>query len=436
MINTVSDLLLELKNKEVELLEKFDIIKHPGIIGSMYEGLTLNLLNQSLFENLDLRVCGGKIKNSNNEYSDEIDCMIVMGEGIPIPYTDKYIYDSKNVIVVIQVKKNLFSKDIRDSYENLESVIKTTEFRDGEKYHGVMHRDAFRGICQEEIPLREDLHLLSKPKQMIYHTLLLEAFYPVRIVWGYNGFKSEFALRQAFFNYLEENLSPENKQRSKFSPLKLPSLIICDKFSLIKSNGIPFYIPLDSNGWWALLSSSPENPIYLLLQVIWTRIQYMFGLSAKIFGDDDFIQNEMRGFLLCRYKDTPELKGWEYYHLNLTKGQLSDPIKNVVWEPSFINAEQLIVIARLIAEEYIMYEEDKALNKRLTTEGISLNAFIDTLVETGLISAANGKLELITVKCICIQLPDGRICAGEDKNGRVSEWARRFMENWNANRKS
>jgi len=40
MIKTVSDLLLSLKSREQELLKQYDIVKHPGIIGDMYEGLT------------------------------------------------------------------------------------------------------------------------------------------------------------------------------------------------------------------------------------------------------------------------------------------------------------------------------------------------------------------------------------------------------------
>jgi hypothetical protein len=69
---------------------------------------------------------------------------VIIGEGQSIPYTDIYIYDSRNVIAVIHVKKNLFSKDITDSYTNLKSVIETIEFRDGEKHHAIVLRDADR----------------------------------------------------------------------------------------------------------------------------------------------------------------------------------------------------------------------------------------------------------------------------------------------------
>lgn len=277
MISTVSDFLLKLKDRELKLLKRYDSIKHPGIIGDMYEGLTKDILDKSIFIGLDLNVRAGKIKNSKNELSGEIDCMVVVGEGEKIPYTDKYIYDSSKVVAVIQVKKNLYSKDIKDSYENLRTVIDVTEYREGEPYHGRLLRDSWRLICKEELPKRDELDKLPIEKEMIYHSLLSEAFYPARIVWGYNGFKSEFALRESFTEYLESNISTseENKVMG-FGPLSFPSLIICDKFSLIKSNGMPFASPLDKDGWWPFYVSSFENPLYFLLEIIWTRLHYMF----------------------------------------------------------------------------------------------------------------------------------------------------------------
>ena len=62
MINTISDLLEAFLEKENDLLKKYDIVKHPGIIGDMYEGLTKEILNKSIFKNLDLHVKLEKFK--------------------------------------------------------------------------------------------------------------------------------------------------------------------------------------------------------------------------------------------------------------------------------------------------------------------------------------------------------------------------------------
>ena len=112
MIRTISDLLNEFIKKEVEILNEQDI-KHPTTIGSMFEGLTEEILHQSLFEGLNLKV----VKNSFISGCDtEFDILLVEGEGEQIPYTTRYRFLPEQVLAVIQVKKNLYSKDIKEGY--------------------------------------------------------------------------------------------------------------------------------------------------------------------------------------------------------------------------------------------------------------------------------------------------------------------------------
>ncbi len=152
--------------------------------------------------------------------------MVVLGEGENIPYIDKYIYDSSKVIAVIEVKKNLFSKDINDSYNNLKTVIKVTELADDKTYHSLLLRDSWRLIFKKELQRRNKLKDLPIEKEMFYHILLSETFYPTRIVWGYNGFKSEFSLRESFVRYLGGKMSTTKKIGIRgFGPLNFPNLI-------------------------------------------------------------------------------------------------------------------------------------------------------------------------------------------------------------------
>jgi hypothetical protein len=435
MINSIADLLLGLKNKEQELLKKYDIVRHPGIIGDMYEGLTKDILSKSIFKGIDLRIVAGKIKNSKNEFSGEIDCMIVVGDGEQIPYTDKFIYDSGQVIAVIQVKKNLFSKDLKDSYENLRTVIDVTEPRDGEPYHGRLIRDAWRLICKEEIPKRADLEKLPIQKEMIYHILFMEAFLPARIVWGYNGFKSEFSLRESFIKYLEENvpLNPNQPEKTVrgFGPLNFPNLIICDKYTLIKANGMPFGYPIDEENWWPFFNSSYDNPVYLLLEVIWTRLHYKFGITSEIFGDDLKV-DEMHGFLMGRYKELNHLKGWEYFYLPTTKEELERPLNHKEWEPTFVDQVQLVFLNRLCKNETIDTNGDTSLIEFLSKHGYTLDSFLKSLRDTGLVDTKDGILRLITENCVCGITADGRCFAGDNKTGRVTRWTIKNMEQKNA----
>jgi len=426
MINTVSDLLLKLKDKEQVLLKQYDYVKHPGIIGDMYEGLTKEILSKSIFEGLNLHVRAGKIKNSKNDLSGEIDCMIVIGEGDEIPHTDKHIYSSDNVIAVIQVKKNLFSKDIKESFENLKTVTDVTEMKDGEPYHGKIIRNTWRLLFNEELPEYEKLNELPIEKEMLYHVLLMEAFYPARIVWGYNGFKSEFSLRESFVEYLEDNISTTEETRiTGFGPLGFPNLIICDKYSLVKTNGIPFAHPVLDDNSWPFYVSSNDNPVYFLLEVIWTRLHFMFGISAEIFGDDLSI-DQMHGFLLCKYKEANSLKGWEYNYIELDKKFLIEPLVPKEWSPAILDKTQFVIINKLCRNKKLDLKDKNTL-EYIESNGYTLDSFIVSLKVTGLINETNHVLSLITDECLCGILSDGNFFAGENKTGRVTRWATKEM---------
>lgn len=122
MINTIKELLESLMVQGVDKINSFHDIKHPSTIGDMYEGLTKELLNKAIFKDLDLKVCSGFIYNGENELSKQIDCMIVVGDGIKLPYSETFKYNINQVIAVIEVKKDLFGKELDLAYKNLLSV--------------------------------------------------------------------------------------------------------------------------------------------------------------------------------------------------------------------------------------------------------------------------------------------------------------------------
>ena len=421
MIKSVADLLKGFLEKETELLKSYDIVKHSGIIGDMYEGLTKDILDKSIFDGLDLRICAGKIRNSKNVFSGEIDCMLVVGDGEKIPYTDKFIYNSSKVVVVIQVKKNLYSKDLKESFTNLKSVVDITEERNGEEFHSNMLRSAYRMICQSELPKRSELEKLPFEKQMIFHILSLETIYPARIVWGYNGFKSEYSLRNSMIKFLEKNISTKDKKISGFDPLGFPNLIICENNSLIKNNGIPFAYPIDDDLWWTFIASSFENPVYFFLETIWTRLHFMYGLSSKLFGEDLKV-DELHSFLLARAKETKDMAGWEYKHIDLTKEELGQPLNHTDWEPTFLNKCQFVIMNKLCKKEKLSYINDKELEKFILECGYTIESFAKSLKDTGLVDIDNGTFKLITDQCVC-GISFGKYFAGDNKTGRVERWS-------------
>jgi len=69
MIKTIGNLLESIIELEKAKLSEYGILKHPGIIGEMYEGLSQEIVAHSLLPVADLRVVKGKIRNSKGDLS-------------------------------------------------------------------------------------------------------------------------------------------------------------------------------------------------------------------------------------------------------------------------------------------------------------------------------------------------------------------------------
>lgn len=429
MIKTVSDFLEELKAKGIELIKKYEIVDHPVLIGDMYEGLTHDLLSRAVFEGLNLKIVSGKIKNSKGKLSGEIDCMLVEGEGEKLPFADKYIYHFTQVIAVIEVKKSLYTSTLGDSYSNLKTVIDVSvePEKDGDNY--IIHslRDAWKSMLCMELPRRSELDAYTETQQYIYHTLLMEAYFPLRIVFGYFGFKTEYSLREAFADYLGKQA---NVQPAKgFGAGSLPSLVICGKNSIIKNNGMPYGMPfMDEEFYWPILVTSRENPIHHLLEIIWTRLSYKFNISSSIFGDD-FSSASVHKYINCKLGKTDDGNlGWIYNYSVFSEKVLSQA-KNekLEWTPKFLTQKQFIVIMQLCRHEFLNHKENFEFIKSITEDGEDSKDFIKSLVETGLVYDRNNEIRLLTDQCQPLILPDGRYCAGENKNGEFFHWLDKYM---------
>ena len=233
MISTVADLLDAFRQKEVQLLDRQDIT-HAPTIGRMYEGLTRKILQKALPEGLDLKIVSGFITNDTGDLSRQIDCMLVSGEGERIPYTDDYKYHIRNVIAVVEVKKNLYSGDLDSAYKNLVTV---RQMQEGGLPESRLFNDAFRSILRSDPDMYDDIGKLPTWKRQIGLALYVDSITPVRIVLGYHGFADEISFRESFVEYTERNLLARG-----YGAADLPNLIICAGFSLVKLNGMPYSI--------------------------------------------------------------------------------------------------------------------------------------------------------------------------------------------------
>ena len=414
MIKTVSQLLDGFIKAENQALKKQNV-SHRPTIGDMYEGLTKELLNKALPTSSDLNVTAGFIVDKNGEKSAELDCLLVDGKGEQIPYTDKFKYSIDDVVAVIQVKKNLYSTDIEEGYQNLNSFMK---FEVSKPRRAVLLRDAFQTITRRPLPKSEDVDKLPIEIQMIYHGLVRELHVPARILLGYNGFKSLGNFRDSFVEYLSNQF--KNGTTKGYGPISFPNLIICGDYSLVKCNGMPFIAPLEKDYYWPFYCSSAKAPIEILLQIIWTRLVYQEQMASSVFDDDVWLSSFAR-LLSARFVSKGAQQGWEYQVTSATDLELQQPTDEKLWEPVFLDLPQFVVVTRLCKEENIDLTEPK-LVLFLKEHGWDLDAMVKSLNTKGLAARDGNQLVLLTRGCSCVILPDGRYVAGENIANQLSKW--------------
>lgn len=428
IIKTVSELLLELRNKGVREIEKFLNIDHNPTIGAMYEGLTQEISRKAIFDGLDLRVVSGKITNKNNVLSNQIDCMIVVGEGEQLPYTDFYKYDINQVIMVVEVKKNLYTKELSEGYDNLRSVYHVQ----ADNYRDIAHDcidNAFRMISGKPLPDNGDLDSLDFQSQMLYHLILVESILPLRVIFGFSGFANEVSLRDKFCEYLSTHAVANGGKGKGYGPQSFPNLIISGDFSLVKTNGMPYAIDIDDIEGFCWIASFRRNPILLFLELLWTRLQSQFNLPNMVFGDE--IQNEAIAPLLTM-KCLENRGGWEYHQIPFNKAILNamDSMEKV-WEPKKLTEDEFILMNYLCSVGEISVEDLKSIASLENVDQILYD-----LKKERLIYVDNGIIKLLTKNCKCAIVPGYGEVAADDSDGRLTNWIMKKMEELRAEREN
>ncbi|SFP80053.1 DUF6602 domain-containing protein [Parafilimonas terrae] len=428
MINTVAEFLEQFKQFALSKIEEEDKdIKHTVAIGDNFEGLTAELLGKAIFKDLNLRMVERSfIYNDSGVISDELDCLLVVGNGQKMSFANRYKYHINDVIAVIQVKKNLYANDIDSSHHNLRSIFDVSEPRDAEPFVGRLLRDAYRLLTSKELPTRERRERFTDRENIIYHYLMMEAFHPLRIVLGYYGYTTEYGLREGFIKKLEEVVK-EGPVRG-YSPGSFPSLYICGNSTIIKNNGMPMGIPFtDDEFYFPVLTSSSGKPMYHLLELIWTRLSYKFGISSNIFGNDHDIE-AAHPFISCKEKKINEDNwGWEFIYHPLTRKQLSVPLVAKPWAPIEVDKNQYTFLHVLSRQGTIDIVADKQFKKFIEVNSLDADQFIKSLLETKLIYVDEGKAGLLVDELHTVFCPDGKVYAGENKSGEMASY---FLKKW------
>lgn len=426
MIRTVADFLDEIKTKGIEtILSTTADIKHRPTIGNIYEGLTSSLLNKSIFEGLNLKVVlNSFIVNKIGIISKEMDCLIVVGEGEKISFTNQYKYHISNVIAIIQVKKKLYKKDVEDSFINLNSVRGLIENTYAEPYVLELQQDAYKLLVGKYPPHFNEVNTKPIRAQIIFHLLMLEAYFPIRIVFGYFGYKDEWSFREAVFELLE--VKTQNGPYRGYGPVGFPNLILCGNQSIMKNNGMPMGIPFqnDFKFYWPLLTSSSRNGMYYLLQLIWTRLCYKFNLDSAVFGKD-FEAESSHPFLSCFERQISEDSwGWEFYYHCLSKQDLERPLKDIPYEPVELSDLQYRVLRALSTRGKINLI-DKELKELTDKPDLDVDLFFKDIIRNRLVFIENGYLYPLVDKFEFVFTPEGKIVVGENRSGELTDWVKK-----------
>lgn len=249
----------------------------------------------------------------------------------------------------------------------------------------------------------------------------MEAFHPLRIVIGYYGYTTEYGLREGFVKKLEEIM--KDGPVKGYSPGSFPSLYICGNNTIIKNNGMPMGIPLTNEEFYfPVLISSTERPMYHLLELIWTRLSYKFGISSDIFGDDYDIE-AAHPFISCKERKIDDDNwGWEFMYHPYTRKQLSAPLVSQPWMPTEVSKPEYTLLNVLSRVGSVEFDTDKQFQKFIEDNSLNTANFLKELAVKRLIYIDEGKVGLLVDELHIVFSPDGKVYAGENKSGEMTNY--------------
>lgn len=421
MIKNVAEMLRGFMKEEAAKLNAYEL-KHGPTIGDMYEGLSADLLNRAIPPQLNLQIVDGFITDGDKFLSGQMDCMLVRGEGEKIPYTESFKWHVKDVLVVFEVKKNLYSKDLINSFYKLRQVSESYfnylfegEHKENKAIDLSSSYKKFSQLTGIKAPTYHNRETLSKENELIYTTIFMEQLMPVKIVLGYDGFSSEFSLREGLIKFLEEEGTGAGYGVPAF-----PQLIICGEHSLVKANGRPYLIPL-RDGYWDFMLSSKANPVLLMLELIWTKISLEFDVGMP--WGDDFEMEGLNEFLRAKAIIKEEQGGWMFKYDELSKDTLESRTSSIEWEPVEVTSSVYAIFHQLTQSDIYTKEPDFIA---FAEKGAgSVSEFIDQITSTNFAAYDGESLSLNSENLIAAVLSDGRFVLAENNSGRFDAWLKR-----------
>lgn len=366
MIRKASELLGEFIELEKRKLDGFDML-HMLTLGSAYEEITKQGIYQdfAIPKGLDLRVVSGFISIGGEMLAEQIDCMLVHGQGERYGLTQQYKYDINNVLCIFEVKKNLRKADYVDALQHLAKIrrkfadnFEERLINEGYKPDITNARRRFSQLTGKVAPEEYlDIHHLSKADGILFYALVQESLSPITIIHGYEGYKTESGLRSAFLDILEEAW----KNGAGWGIPSIPTLVTSNNFCLVKGSGIPFLVVQNKNEWVSVFSTR-HNSAKLILELIWSKIGEYF--NAKMPWNDGLHMDSVQPLLIAEAREVDEAAGWAYRTVEFNEKHMVRGDDNL-WSPSRLGKAELSAI-NIMAAQGGYLPLDNGMNEYLT----------------------------------------------------------------------
>lgn len=274
-------------------------------------------------------------------------------------------------------------------------------------------------------PKLADVTNLPEPLPRIHHITLMEHLAPVRIILGYEGYADELALRNGIGSYLEtKGPGPDSGMMS------LPSLVICRSNSVLKLNGMPYCDRQDDlNGWWNIMASNAENPIRIMLEMLWTKIGTELDVMLPM--DDSLNQEKLAPFLRQKYFDGEiggkKQTGFMIDYINYLPNSNAEK-NDSTWQPYDTDVVESVALMRA-AQNGALRCDDLDFVKFAIDHGTTAASILGSLVRKRVIgwtTAERTVARSIEESFVTVFTPSGKTVVS-DQSGMLTLWTKQQL---------
>ncbi|KPB24765.1 hypothetical protein LT706_09690 [Pseudomonas syringae pv. syringae] len=419
MIRKASELLGEFIEAEKRKLDGFNM-SHMPTLGSAYEEITKQGIYQdfAIPKHLDLRVVSGFISVGGEMLDEQIDCMLVHGDGERYGLTQQYKYDINSILCIFEVKKNLRKVEYADAMHHLAKIRR--KFADNfeerlinEGYRPDISnaRRRFSQLTGKVAPEEYlDIHNLSKSDGILFYTLVQESLSPITIIHGYEGYKTENGLRTAFSDILEEAW----KSGHGWGVPSIPTLVTSNNFCLVKGSGIPFLLVQNKNEWISVFSTR-HNSAKLILELIWSKIGEYF--NVKMPWGDGLHMDSVQPLLIAEAKEIEGGAGWAYRTQEFKEKHMVRDDDNL-WSPSRIGKAEIASINIMAVQGGYLLLDNDMREYLIRNHGVTIEQVADALISTREFMRDGGYIRPIH--------PQTYVITNKDETGFVASEIERF----------